>query len=508
MNGGKIIGAGAPADLRAKTGQATLDAAFIALLPERSARDHAPIIVPAVAAGQRRRGDRGERPHLPLRRLHRRRPRELPDPARRDLRLSWLQRLRQVDDDEDADRPAGVERGRGAAVRRAARRQRYGDAPSGRLHVAELLALLRTDGSAESRSCTPGCSICRRRGSRRASRKCSQRFDLGKAADARPDDLPLGLRQRLQLAVAVIHRPEVLILDEPTSGVDPVARDLFWRMLVGLSRDDGVTIFISTHFMNEAERCDRISLMHAGKVLAVGAPAELAARRGKSNLEETFIAYLEEVTEFASSSRRAAPFVARREASAKPRQFDPRRLWAYVRRETMEIMRDRLRMAFALLGPLTLMLTFGYGISFDVENLSYAVYDQDNSLESRELLENFSGSRYFREKPEASSAAEIDRRLATGDLTLAIEIPSGFGRDLVSGKTPQVAVWIDGAMPFRAETIRSYIAGISQVYLRRAVSTTRPDFDSPRRSISRRDFAIIKRSRASIRSFPASSCSF
>ncbi|MBL3577175.1 ATP-binding cassette domain-containing protein, partial [Rhodovulum visakhapatnamense] len=89
-------------------------------------------------------------------------------------------------------------------------------------------------------------------------------FDLAPLADRMPWDLPLGQRQRLQLAVAVLHDPQVLILDEPTSGVDPVARDGFWHKLLSLSRDKGVTIFVSTHFLNEAERCDRISLMHAG----------------------------------------------------------------------------------------------------------------------------------------------------------------------------------------------------------------------------------------------------
>ena len=96
------------------------------------------------------------------------------------------------------------------------------------------------------------------------------------------------------LAVAVLHRPPMLILDEPTSGVDPVARDAFWRTLIDLSRNDGVTIFLSTHFMNEAERCDRISLMHQGRVLAVGAPKQLTKERGKDTLEDTFISYLEE----------------------------------------------------------------------------------------------------------------------------------------------------------------------------------------------------------------------
>lgn len=103
-------------------------------------------------------------------------------------------------------------------------------------------------------------------------------FELKDFADQEPDSLPLGIRQRLQLAVATIHEPRILILDEPTSGVDPIARDVFWRKLISLSRDKGVTIFISTHFMNEAERCDRISLMHAGRVLAVGTPAELVSQ--------------------------------------------------------------------------------------------------------------------------------------------------------------------------------------------------------------------------------------
>ncbi|MGQ3254143.1 ATP-binding cassette domain-containing protein, partial [Agrobacterium sp.] len=86
------------------------------------------------------------------------------------------------------------------------------------------------------------------------------RFDLSDVIDTLPDALPLGIRQRLSLAVAMIHAPDILILDEPTSGVDPVARDGFWQILSDLSRKDGVTIFVSTHFMNEAELCDRISL--------------------------------------------------------------------------------------------------------------------------------------------------------------------------------------------------------------------------------------------------------
>ena len=111
--------------------------------------------------------------------------------------------------------------------------------------------------------------------------------------DALPDALPLGIRQRLSLAVAMIHSPDILILDEPTSGVDPVARDGFWQILSELSRKQNVTIFVSTHFMNEAERCDRVSLMHAGRVLVTDTPAMIVQNRAAPTLEEAFIRYLE-----------------------------------------------------------------------------------------------------------------------------------------------------------------------------------------------------------------------
>jgi ribosome-dependent ATPase len=88
----------------------------------------------------------------------------------------------------------------------------------------------------------------------------------------------------------------MLILDEPTSGVDPMARDRFWELLIDQSRSQGVTIFVSTHFMNEAERCDRISLMDSGRVLATNTPAGLIKARGVATLEDAFIAYLEEAS--------------------------------------------------------------------------------------------------------------------------------------------------------------------------------------------------------------------
>jgi ribosome-dependent ATPase len=296
-------------------------------------------------------------------------------------------------------------------------------------------------------------------------------FGLVEAADQKPSNLPLGIRQRLQLATACLHRPEVLILDEPTSGVDPGARDMFWSLLRELSERDAVTIFVSTHFMNEAERCDRVSLMHAGRVLAIGTPEELRRAKGAASLDDAFVAYLEEASNEETGGAAAPATTLLREQSQALAPADGlsasmRRIWAFAYREMRELMRDRVRIGFALVGPLVLLLTFGYGITFDVENLSFAVLDRDQSADSRQLIESFAGSRYFRERSALRSEAEIDRRLRSGDVRVAISIPPGFGRDLLLGRRPEVAFFLDGAMPFRAETMRNYVDGIVLSYVR------------------------------------------
>jgi ribosome-dependent ATPase len=293
-----------------------------------------------------------------------------------------------------------------------------------------------------------------------------ERFDLARAAEARPAELPLGIRQRLQLAAACLHRPEVLILDEPTSGVDPAARDLFWRRLYDLSRRDGVTIFVSTHFMNEAERCDRVSLMHAGRTLAVGTPEEIREGQGAASLEEAFVACLRAETGEGDAPSAPAPVPAMEAAARGGLAASALRILAFARREATELLRDPVRLAFALLSPLVLMLTFGYGVSFDVEDLSYAVFDRDRGAESRRFVESFAGSRYFDEQPPLLAEEDIDRLLKAGRLQLAIDIPPGFGQDLLSGRRPEVAFFLDGALPFRAETAQGYAQGVVDSYLR------------------------------------------
>lgn len=301
---------------------------------------------------------------------------------------------------------------------------------------------------------------------RRATRidELLDRFRLRAVADALPESLPLGVRQRLQLATAVLHEPEILILDEPTSGVDPVARDAFWELLIELSRRDGVTIFISTHFMNEAERCDRLSLMHAGKVLAEGAPRDLCAARGVQTLEDAFIANMIDAGAEGEEKAVAAALPPPAVGQSAP-LGTLARIWAFARRETLELARDPIRLGFALLGPLALMLAMGFGITFDVENLSYAVLDQDQSRESRMLEEAFANSRYFAQNPPLEHLGDLDQRMLEGRIAAALVIPPNFGRDLLAGRSAELGVWLDGSNTIRAETARSYVQGVVQTQL-------------------------------------------
>jgi len=297
-----------------------------------------------------------------------------------------------------------------------------------------------------------------------------ERFGLAEVRDSLPDSLPLGIRQRLSLAVAMVHKPELLILDEPTSGVDPVARDSFWRLLVSLSRQDRVTIFISTHFMNEAERCDRMSMMHAGRVLDSDSPAALVKKRGAATLEEAFIGYLVEAGGGTAPADDASAEAAKEPAQtgttsppashARLPRFSLQRLLSYSWRESLELQRDPVRSVLALAGTLILMFVIGFGMNMDVDKLSFAVLDRDQTAASREYTDNLAGSRYFIEQAPLTDTADLDRRMRRGELALAIEIPPGFARDVARGRSVQIGAWIDGAMPSRAETVSGYVQGM------------------------------------------------
>ncbi|QWK76826.1 ribosome-associated ATPase/putative transporter RbbA [Ochrobactrum sp. BTU1] len=307
---------------------------------------------------------------------------------------------------------------------------------------------------------------------KRRIKELAQRFDLAGVMDDLPDSMPLGIRQRLSLAVALIHSPDILILDEPTSGVDPVARDAFWQILADLSRNDNVTIFVSTHFMNEAELCDRISLMHAGKVLISDTPKAITASRNAATLEDAFIAYLEEAIGETAPEKdvqeavKIQPEKVEKSTTARAGWLpNPRRMLAFSRREALELKRDPIRATLAILGTVILMFVIGYGINLDVEDLTFAVLDRDDTTISRDYTQQLAGSRYFTEKAPITDYDDLDRRMREGEISLAIEIPPNFGSNVARGRPVEVGAWIDGAMPTRAETVRGYVQGMHANWL-------------------------------------------
>ncbi len=469
MDGGRILATGSPDDLLARTGTADLDAAFIALLPEERRRGHAEVVIPPRRAAA---GDdiAIEAEHLTMRfgdftavddvsfRIARG---EIfgflgSNGCGKTTTMKMLTGLLPATE--------GVARlfGRAVDPHDIGVRRRIGYMSQAFSLYGELTVRQNFDLHARLFD-LPADAIPRR------IAEMAERFDLLRVMDELPDALPLGLRQRLSLAVAMIHGPDILILDEPTSGVDPVARDAFWQILSDLSRRDNVTIFVSTHFMNEAALCDRISLMHAGRVLVSDAPQALVEKRGAASLEDAFVAWLQEAIDSHEAAAPAPlPPSADGPAASAPirRSFDARRMFAYTRREAIELRRDPIRATLAIIGSVILMFVIGFGMNMDVENLTFAVLDRDDTTVSRDYVQQIAGSRYFTEKAPIVDYADLDRRMRNGEISLAIEIPPGFGRDVARGRSPvEIGAWIDGAMPSRAETILGYVRGMHAAWL-------------------------------------------
>ena len=472
MNAGRILAFGTPDELLRRTGQGNLDAAFIALLPEESRKGHHKIAIPPYK-GSDTEAYAIEAQHLTMR----------------------FGNFTAVDNVSFA-----IPRGEIFGF--------LGSNGCGKTTTMKMLTglLPPTEGTAKlfGHEVDPGDMAVRRRvgymsqafslygeltvrqnfdlharifkldESKIPARieEMATRFDLEKVMDTLPEAMPLGLRQRLSLAVAMIHAPDILILDEPTSGVDPVARDGFWEILADLSRKDGVTIFVSTHFMNEASLCDRISLMHAGKVLISDTPKAIIESKGAASLEDAFISFLEDASGESDAKTSAkpaleagrAPDAAKAKSSAPP-AFDLRRLLSYARCEALELRRDPIRATAAVLGTVILMFVMGYGINMDVEDLTFAVLDRDDTTVSRDYVLRIAGSRYFTEKAPVTDYHDMDRRMRNGELSLAIEMPPNFGRDVARGRPVEIGAWIDGSNPQRAETIKGYVQGMHATWL-------------------------------------------
>ncbi|EPO5572672.1 TPA: ribosome-associated ATPase/putative transporter RbbA [Klebsiella pneumoniae] len=499
MNAGEVLATGSAAELKAQTGSQTLEQAFIALLPEAQRQAHRAVVIPP-------RDSREEEIAIEARGLTMRFGNFVAvdhvnfriargeifgflgsNGCGKSTTMKMLTGLLPASEGE------AWLFGQPVDPKDIATRQRVGYMSQAFSLYSELTVRQNLELHARLFHIPDGEIPGR------VAEMC-ERFMLTEVEDALPADLPLGIRQRLSLAVAVIHRPEMLILDEPTSGVDPVARDMFWQLMVDLARQDQVTIFISTHFMNEAERCDRISLMHAGKVLASDTPQALVEQRGSNSLEEAFIAWLKEAQPSSPVPEEPTSAVASHSGHTAPRQaFSLRRLFSYSRREALELRRDPVRSTLALLGTVILMFIMGYGISMDVEDLRFAVLDRDQTLSSQGWSQNLAGSRYFIEQAPLRSYDELDRRMRDGELAVAIEIPPNFGRDIARGTPVQIGVWVDGAMPNRAETVRGYVQAMHLAWLQEMAGRQ----SSPQRDTSLISIETRYRYNPDVKSLPA-----
>ncbi|HHP0437452.1 TPA: ribosome-associated ATPase/putative transporter RbbA [Klebsiella pneumoniae] len=499
MNAGEVLATGSAAELKAQTGSQTLEQAFIALLPEAKRQAHRAVVIPP-------RDSREEEIAIEARGLTMRFGNFVAvdhvnfriargeifgflgsNGCGKSTTMKMLTGLLPASEGE------AWLFGQPVDPKDIATRQRVGYMSQAFSLYSELTVRQNLELHARLFHIPDGEIPGR------VAEMC-ERFMLTEVEDALPVDLPLGIRQRLSLAVAVIHRPEMLILDEPTSGVDPVARDMFWQLMVDLARQDQVTIFISTHFMNEAERCDRISLMHAGKVLASDTPQALVEQRGSNSLEEAFIAWLKEAQPSSPVPEEPTSAVASHSGHTAPRQaFSLRRLFSYSRREALELRRDPVRSTLALLGTVILMFIMGYGISMDVEDLRFAVLDRDQTLSSQGWSQNIAGSRYVIEQAPLHSYDELDRRMRDGELAVAIEIPPNFGRDIARGTPVQIGVWVDGAMPNRAETVRGYVQAMHLAWLQEMAGRQ----SSPQRDTSLISIETRYRYNPDVKSLPA-----
>ncbi len=473
MDAGRILATGTPRDLHEQTGTASLEAAFIALLPEEQRRGHRAVVVPPFAAGEdneiaieahdltMRFGDFVAVDHVNFR-------------IRRGEIFGFIgsngcgksTTMKMLTGLLPASEGKAWLFGYEVDPHDIATRRRVGYMSQSFSLYSELS--VRQNLMLHARLFNmPEVEIPPR------VEEMLFRFGLDEVPEAMPNSLPLGIRQRLSLAVAMVHKPELLILDEPTSGVDPIARDNFWQLMIDLARKDKITIFISTHFMNEAERCDRISLMHAGKVMVSDAPSELLNKGGAATLEQVFIDYLEEAGAAVILPAGAPPSTPVLPAAAPGmgwqsrlrRRFSVSRAFSYTLREALELRRDPVRAAMALIGCLILMFVIGYGINMDVDDLRYAVLDRDQTTLSHSYALNLSGSGYFVEHPPITSYADMDQRMRNGELSLALEIPPGFARDVQRGKPVQIGAWIDGSMTMQAEVVQGYVQGMHQGWL-------------------------------------------
>ena len=275
-----------------------------------------------------------------------------------------------------------------------------------------------------------------------------EQFELGSLARLPSGQLPGGYKQRLAMATAMLHEPEILFLDEPTSGADPLARREFWLRITALA-EQGVTVIVTTHFMEEAEYCDRVAIMDAGRILAQGTPAEIRRRghaiRPGTNHGGCLYRHRRAGSrepEHGSGISRSSGMIPPRSSPHMSARARARRTLAMVRKESYQVLRDPSSIAIGILLPVILILLLGYGLSLDVKNVPLALVLEDRSAETMELAASFRLSSWF-DTQMANSMAVAQELILDRKVDGIIRVLPDFGRDLSLGRA-QVQVVVHG----------------------------------------------------------------
>jgi drug efflux transport system permease protein/drug efflux transport system ATP-binding protein len=303
--------------------------------------------------------------------------------------------------------------------------------------------------------------------------------------------LPLGFKQRLAMACALMHEPDVLFLDEPTSGVDPITRRQFWLQINSLV-EKGVTVMVTTHFMDEAEYCDRIGLVYRGKLIALDTPDALKRSVRSPDLpeptmEQTFIRIIQQFdtadehsfnqidTQIEQRGQPQMPTLTEPPMNSRAKKFSGRRLGALVRKELIQIVNDPSSILIAFILPVMLLFLFGYAVSLDSTRIRVGVVMEERTPESESLLVSLRNSAYL-DVTASFDRGFLEREMVAGRLRALLVIPIDFSRRLYSTDNPAPLQIIgDGSEPNTATFAENYLEAVVSLWLQqRGMETGTP----------------------------------
>ena len=281
---------------------------------------------------------------------------------------------------------------------------------------------------------------------RRRVRAVIRRFGLSEVANRRARDLSLGHERRLAMAAALVHRPEILFLDEPTSGVDLPGRRAFWQR-IGELAERGVTVVVTTHFLDEAEYCDRVAIVDRGRGGGAGAGARSRRRDAGGRLR-------------GAAARPAGAGFGEGGMTAA----GMRRLRGLLRKEILQILRDPSSVAIAFVLPLLLLFVLGYGVSLDPRRIPVGVVIDDSRAVGA-LLAGLRGSPWF-EVYVARTRQPLEAMLARGELR-AVLVPQHDMEARLAAGEGRVQILLDGVDANTARLTENHLRAVVGLWLAR-----------------------------------------